>query len=103
MTTFAVGVQSEARTIRSFPTIECVRAQEIGQFQAIFGTRRTVGDLQSVISKANDSGYVGLKTKTAPCGGYQAFVAGFKTRGEAEGFADEASRRTGLKVAVIKA
>ena len=99
----AVGVQSEARRVRLFPTVECMRAQEIGQLQAIFGTRRTTADLQDVIHRAGDFGYVGLKTKTAPCGGYQAFVAGFKTRGEAEGFADEASRRTGLKVAVIKA
>jgi hypothetical protein len=99
----AVGVQNEARTIRSFPTIECVRAQEIGQFQAIFGTRRTLGDLQSVISKAGDFGYVGVKTKTAPCGGYQAYVAGFKSRAEADDFAKTASQRTGLNVIVIKA
>jgi hypothetical protein len=99
----AVGVQGEARTVRMFPTIECVRAQEIGQYQAIFGTRRSVGDLQSVISKAGDTGYVGLKTKTAPCGGYQAYVAGFKSRAEADAFANTASQRTGLNVIVIKA
>ena len=64
---------------------------------------RTNNHLQDVINRAGDFGYIGLKTKTGPCGGYQAFVAGFKTRGEAEGFADEASRRTGLRVVVIKA
>jgi hypothetical protein len=99
----AVGVQAEARRVRLFPTVECVRAQEIGQFQAIFGTKRTLGELQAVISKAGDFGYVGLKTKTAPCGGYQAYIAGFRTRADAEGFADTASQRTGLKVIVIKA
>ena len=41
--------------------------------------------------------------KTAPCGGYQAFVAGFKSRAEAEDFAQTASQRTGLKVVVFKA
>ena len=99
----AVGLQTEARRVRMFPTIECVRAQEIGQYQAIFGTRRTTDELQNVISKARDFGYVGLKTKTAPCGGYQAYVSGFKTRADAEAFAQTASQRTGLKVFVIKA
>jgi len=99
----AVGLQAEARRVRMSPTVECVRAQEIGQYQAIFGTRRTLGELQPVISKAGDFGYVGLKTKTAPCGGYQAYVTGFKTRGDAEAFAQTASQRTGLKVIVIKA
>jgi len=99
----AVGVQAEARRVHYFPTIECVLAQEIGQFQAIFGTRRTTDDLQAVIDQADNFGYVGLKTKTAPCGGYQAFVAGFKSRAEAEDFAQTASQRTGLKVVVFKA
>jgi hypothetical protein len=99
----AVGVQAEARRVQLVPTVECVRAQEIGQYQAIFGTRRTLGELQAVIAKAGDFGYVGLKTKTAPCGGYQAYVSGFKTRADAEAFAQTASQRTGLKVIVIKA
>ncbi|MFY9581017.1 MAG: hypothetical protein WAQ33_17030 [Gaiellaceae bacterium] len=99
----AVGLQAEARTVRLFPTIECVLAQEIGQFQAIFGTRRTLSDLQALVEQANSFGYVGLKTKTAPCGGYQAYVAGFKSRPDAEDFAQTASQRTGLKVVVIKA
>jgi len=99
----AVGLQAEARLVRLYPTIECVRAQEIGQLQAIFGTRRTLSDLQTVIAQANSFGYVGLKTKTAPCGGYQAYVAGFKSRAEADDFAQVASQRTGLKVFIIKA
>jgi len=99
----AVALQAEARRVRFFPTIECTLAQEIGQFQAIFGTRRSLSDLQTVIDQANSSGYVGLKTKTAPCGGYQAYVTGFKSHAEAEDFAQTASQRTGLKVVVIKA
>src|SRR5262249_6466061 len=73
----AGGVQSEARRVRLFPTVECVRAQEIGQFQAVFGTRRTLADLQGVIEQANSKGYTGIKTKPAPCGGYEAYVSGF--------------------------
>jgi hypothetical protein len=99
----AVGVQAEARRATYYPTIECVLAQEIGQFQAIFGTRNTVDELQSVIDTANRFGYVGLKTKRAPCGGYQAYVAGFTSKGQALDFAQTASQRTGLKVVVIKA
>jgi len=99
----AVGVQNEARRVRLFPTVECVLQQEIGQLQAIFGTRRTLADLQAVVAQANNFGYVGLKTKRAPCGGYQAYVAGFKSRGEADSFAQTASQRTGLHVIIIKA
>ena len=99
----AVGVQAEARRVRLYPTLECVTAQEIGQLQAIFGTRRSLPDIQAVIEQANGFGYVGLKIKTAPCGGYQAYVAGFTSRAQADGFAAEASQRTGLHVIVIKA
>jgi hypothetical protein len=99
----AVGVQSEARRVHLFPTIECTKAQEIGQFQAIFGTRRTLADLQDVINQASSKGYTGIKTKPAPCGGYQAYVSGFTSQGEAEGFAQVATQRTGLQVFAIKA
>jgi hypothetical protein len=99
----AVGVQSEARTVRLFPTVECVKAQEIGQVQAIFGTRRTLDDLADVIQRARSFGYVGLKTKRAPCGGYQTYVAGFRDRAQADDFAQTARQRTGLPVSVILA
>jgi hypothetical protein len=99
----AVGVQSEARKVKLRPTIECVKAQQIGQLQAIFGTRATLGDLGDVIQRARNFGYVGLKTKRAPCGGYQAYVAGFRDRAQADDFAQTARQRTGLPVSVILA
>jgi hypothetical protein len=99
----AVGLQTEARRVKLFPTIECVLQQEIGQLQAIFGTRRTLDDIQAVVSQARNFGYVGLKTKPAPCGGFQAYIAGFKSRDEAEDFARTASQRSGLHVFIIKA
>lgn len=99
----SVGVQSEARTVGLFPTIECTRAQEIGQLQAIFGTAPTPAELQTIIDRANSFGYVGIKTKTGPCGGYQAYVAGFSSVGEAQGFAQTATERTGLQVTIVKA
>ena len=99
----AVEVQAEARTVRKFPTIECVTSQQTGQLQAIFGTRPTIGELNAVIARANSFGYVGLKTKRAPCGGYQAYVAGFSDKAQAFEFAQTATERTGLHVTIIKA
>jgi hypothetical protein len=99
----AVGVQSEARRARLSPTVECVAADEIGQIQAVFGTRSTAGELDDVIARARSFGYVGLKTKRAPCGGYQAYVAGFRDRPQADDFAQTARQRTGLPVAIVVA
>ena len=99
----AVGVQAEARTVGKFPTIECVTAEQTGQLQAIFGTLPTIGELNAVIARANSFGYIGLKIKRAPCGGYQAYVAGFSDKAQAFEFAQTASERTGLHVTVIKA
>lgn len=99
----AVALQTEARRGRMSPTVECVKADQIGQLQAVFGTTPTLGELDAVISRAKSFGYVGLKTKRAPCGGYQAYVAGFTSRAEAVGFVSTARQRTGLPVALIVA
>jgi hypothetical protein len=99
----AVGVQAEARTVHRFPTIECVTARQTGQLQAIFGTLPTIGELNAVIARANRFGYIDLKIKRAPCGGYQAYVAGFRDKAQAFEFAQTARERTGLPVTIIKA
>ena len=99
----AVAVQSEARRGRMSPTVECVTAQQIGQVQAVFGTRATLGELNDVIQRAGSFGYVGMKTKRAPCGGYQAYVAGFRDRAQADDFVQTARQRTGLPVSVVVA
>ena len=99
----AVGVQAEARTVRRFPTIECVTSDQTGQLQAIFGTLPTISELNVVIARANSFGYVGLKIKRAPCGGYQAYVAGFSDKAQALEFAQTARDRSGLRVTIIKA
>jgi len=99
----AVGVQAEARTVHLFPTIECVTSQQTGQLQAIFGTLPTISELNVVIARANSFGYVGLKIKRAPCGGYQAYVAGFSDKAQALEFAQTARERSGLRVTIIKA
>src|SRR5438034_1862125 len=99
----AVSLQSEARRGRMNPTVECVKADQIGQIQAVFGTRPTLGELDAVIQRARSFGYVGMKTKRAPCGGYQAYIAGFTDRAQAEDFVQTARQRTGLPVALIVA
>ena len=99
----AVGVQAEARAVHYFPTIECVIAQQTGQLQAIFGTLPTIRELNVVIARANSFGYIGLKIKRAPCGGYQAYVAGFSDKAQAFEFAQTARERSGLPVTIIKA
>jgi hypothetical protein len=99
----AVAVQTEARRARMSPTVECVTAEQVGQLQAVFGTRPTLDDLDSVIQRARSFGYVGMKTKRAPCGGYQAYIAGFTDRGQADAFAQTARERTGLPVSVVVA
>lgn len=99
----AVAIQSEARRARMTPTVECVKADQIGQLQAVFGTRPTLGELDAVIQRARSFGYVGMKTKRAPCGGYQAYVAGFTDRGQAEEFVSTARQRSGLPVTLIVA
>jgi hypothetical protein len=78
-------------------------AQQTGQLQAIFGTLPTIGELNAVIARANSFGYIGLKIKRAPCGGYQAYVAGFSDKAQALEFAQTARERSGLPVTVIKA
>jgi hypothetical protein len=99
----AVEVQAEARTVHRFPTIECMTAQQTGQLQAIFGTLPTIAELNVVIARANSVGYIGLKIKRAPCGGYQAYVAGFSDKAQALEFAQTARERSGLPVTIIKA
>jgi hypothetical protein len=101
--TVAAGVQSEARRVTYYPTIECVVADEIGQLQAIFGTRPTLDEINAVIATANRFGYIGVKTKRGPCGGWQAYVAGFTSKAQADDFAHTATERTGLHVVIIKA
>jgi hypothetical protein len=97
----AVGVQSEARRVKLSPTVECAKQDQIGQAQAVFGTRPTLGELDPIIQRAQSFGYVGMKTKRAPCGGYQAYISGFSDRAQADAFAQTARQRTGLPVSVV--
>jgi hypothetical protein len=95
----AVGVQSEARTIKVNATIECIKAKVLGRIEAIFGHGRDRSAAEAIANRAAEFGYVGLKLRSDPCGGFEVYLAGFKDRAEAEVFQAQAKDR-GINVAL---
>ena len=89
----AVDLQSEARRERFNVTIECIKAKELGRIEAIFGHGRDRAAAQAIVSRAGASGFVALKLRPDPCGGFEVYLAGFKDRAEAERFRAEAKDR----------
>jgi hypothetical protein len=95
----AVGVQTEARSVKFNATVECVKAKSFDRVEAIFGHGRDSTAAQAILSHAADFGYVGLKTRPDPCGGFEVYLAGFKDQAEAEVFKAQAKDR-GINVAI---
>ena len=95
----AVGVQNEARSVKFNATIECIKAKQIGRIEAIFGHGRDNAAAQAIVDNAAGFGYVGVKLRPDPCGGFEAYVAGFKDQAEAEVFQAQAKDR-GINVAL---
>jgi hypothetical protein len=95
----AVGVQTEARSVKMNATIECIKAKELGRLEAIFGHGRDRAAAQAIVNHAADFGYVGLKLRPDPCGGFEVYLAGFQDRAEAEVFRTQAKDR-GIIVAI---
>ena len=93
----AVDLQAEARRVHLNVTIECIKAKELGRLEAIFGHGRDRAAAQAIVGRAAASGFVGLKLRPDPCGGFEVYLAGFKDRAEAEAFRDQA-RRAGFDV-----
>lgn len=89
----AVGVQSEARSVKFNATIECIKAKQIGRIEAIFGHGRDNASAQAIVDQAAAFGYIGVKLRPDPCGGFEAYLAGFKDRAEAELFQAQAKDR----------
>lgn len=89
----AVGVQTEARSVKFNATIECIKAKELGRIEAIFGHGRDSTDAQAIVNHAAGFGYVGLKLRPDPCGGFEVYLAGFKDAAEAEVFKAQAKDR----------
>jgi hypothetical protein len=95
----AVELQNEARREQFPATIECIKGKEIGRLEAIFGHGRDRDAAQAIVDRAAASGYLGLKLRPDPCGGFEVYVAGFNDRAEAEVFKAEAKDR-GFTVAI---
>jgi hypothetical protein len=89
----AVELQSEARREQIPATIECIKGKEIGRLEAIFGHGRDRDSAQAIVNRAASFGYLGLKLRPDPCGGFEVYLAGFQDRAEAERFKAEAKDR----------
>jgi hypothetical protein len=89
----AVELQSEARREQIPATIECIKGKEIGRLEANFGHGRDRDSAQAIVNRAASFGYLGLKLRPDPCGGFEVYLAGFQDRAEAERFKAEAKDR----------
>jgi hypothetical protein len=93
--TFDIGVelQEEARK-EGFPvTLECIKAKEIGRYEAVFGHARDRVAANALVNRAAGSGFPGLKLRPDPCGGFEVYLAGFDSQAEAQTFATNARAR----------
>lgn len=99
--TFDVGVafQAEARQEGFNVTLECIKGQPIGRLEAIFGHGIDRNAANAIVNRAAAAGFPGLKLRNDPCGGFEVYVAGFKTAAEAQTFKDNAKAR-GFDVAI---
>jgi hypothetical protein len=89
----AVELQSEARREQIPATIECIKGKELGRLEAIFGHGRDRDAANAIVDRAAASGYLNLKLRPDPCGGFEVYVTGFKDRAEAEVFKAQAKDR----------
>jgi hypothetical protein len=93
--TFDVGVdlQSEARREGFAVTLECIQAKPLGRLEAVFGHGRDRPTAQAIVNRADAAGFPGVKLRNDPCGGFEAYLAGFEDQREAEAFAAQAKAR----------
>jgi hypothetical protein len=89
----AVELQNEARREHFNVTIECIKGKELGRLEAIFGHGRDRNAAQAIVNRAGAAGYIGLKLRPDPCGGFEVYLAGFRDRAEAEVFKAQAKDR----------
>ncbi len=93
--TFDVGVdlQSEARREGFAVTLECIQAKPLGRLEAIFGHGRDRPTATAIVDRAAAAGFPGVKLRSDPCGGFEAYLAGFEDQREADAFVAEAKAR----------
>jgi hypothetical protein len=99
--TFDVGVdlQEEARREGFAVTLECIKAKELGRWEAVLGHGRDRPSAQAIANRADAAGFPGAKLRPDPCGGFEVYIAGFNNQAEAQAFATQAKAR-GFDVAV---
>jgi hypothetical protein len=93
--TFDVGVdlQDEARG-EGFPvTLECIQAKPLGRWEGILGHGRDRVAANAIVTRAAAAGFPGVKLRNDPCGGFEAYVAGFADQAAAQSFAATARSR----------
>jgi len=93
--TFDVGVdlQDEARREGFAVTLECIQAKPLGRLEAVFGHGRDRPTATAIVTRAAAAGFTGVKLRNDPCGGFEAYLAGFEDQREAEAFAAQAKAR----------
>jgi hypothetical protein len=93
--TFDVGVdlQDEARREGFAVTLECIQAKPLGRLEAIFGHGRDRPTATAIVNRAAAAGFTGVKLRNDPCGGFEAYLAGFEDQREAEAFIAQAKTR----------
>jgi hypothetical protein len=93
--TFDVGVdlQTEARREGFAVTLECIQAKPLDRLEVIFGHGRDRPTATAIVNRAAAAGFPGVKLRTDPCGGFEAYLAGFNDRSEAEVFKGNAKDR----------
>lgn len=99
--TFDIGVdlQEEARREGFAVTLECIKAKELGRWEAVLGHGRDRPSAQAIANRADAAGFPGAKLRPDPCGGFEVYIAGFDNQAEAQAFATQAKAR-GFDVAV---
>jgi hypothetical protein len=93
--TFDVGVdlQDEARREGFAVTIECIQAKPLGRWEAILGHGRDRVTANNIVTRAANAGFPGVKLRNDPCGGFEAYLAGFADQAHAQSFVDTAKSR----------
>jgi len=93
--TFDVGVdlQEEARKEGFAVTLECIQAKPLGRWEGILGHGRDRVAANAIVTRAAAAGFPGVKLRNDPCGGFEAYVAGFDDQRSAETFAATAKSR----------
>jgi len=93
--TWDVGVdlQDEARREDFSVTLECIQAKQLGRWDGILGHGRDRVAANAIVTRAAAAGFPGVKLRNDPCGGFEAYVAGFADQREAASFAATARSR----------